>query len=304
MRLVRIVAGLVFAAALTGAMTGGAGAVTLLSDARMTLPQYAHAHDQSPKLYEARYAATGMVICNGVYSTGQLTVRDDIVTTAAHAFFGPGGSPRGNLSAFVFAINTDGVHRRIPFDIATLQVGTRNPYPLPPADDWAVVRLKEPVVGARPYEDGDGAPIGTSIVLVAHRHRGWAYDGLRAIEACRIRAETAAPPRDPREIDIDCSAGDGASGSAIMVPGSTCRMVGIYVGWRSSHPDAISPYSAHHLNFGITVQGAFRDTILRVAHEEGRPTVEVASPAEGTAPGEPITKATARIAAVGLATTH
>jgi hypothetical protein len=284
-RSVRIAVGLAGLVLLLGAMTGAADAVTLLSDARMTLAQYARAHDQDPSLYEARYAATGMVICNGVYSTGQLTVRDDIVTTAAHAFFGPDGKPRGNLDACVFSVAADGVRRRIPFDVATLKVGTSNPYPLPPAQDWAVVRLREPVPGARPYPVADGAPAGTAIVLVAHRHRGWAYDGMRAIEGCRIRDEAAAAGDAAREIDIDCSAGDGASGSAIMLPGASCRMVGIYIGWRSSHPDAVGPYSAHHLNFGITVQGAFRNTILTLAGEEEHPAVAAAqAPASGSGP--------------------
>jgi hypothetical protein len=227
-----------------------------------------------------------MIRCNGVYSTGQLTLRDDIVTTAAHAFYDPSGRPRGDLSACTFMVDVAGVRHTVPLDATTLVVGTTDPYPLPPSRDWAVVRLAGPIPGVNPYQLADGGHDGEPVALLAHRHRGWIHDGRRAIEDCRIRGEAARAPRlAPREIDIDCSAGDGASGSAIMLPGASCRMVGIYIGWRSSHPDAVGPYSAHHLNFGITVQGAFRNTILTLAGEEEHPAVAAAqAPASGSGP--------------------
>lgn len=262
-----------------GTATGAARAVTFTSDSRLTIEDFARAHEQNPAAFEARYAATGMVVCNGVYSTGQLTLRDDIVTTAAHAFYDPSGHTRGDLSACVFVIRVDGTRRAIPLAARTLTVGTTNPYPLPPSDDWAVVRLTAPVADARPYQLGESAP-GLGIALLAHRHRGWIHDGRRAIEDCRIRNEIARPfGTEPREIDIDCSAGDGASGSAIMLPDATCRMVGIYIGWRSSHPDEVGAYGPDHLNFGIAVEGSFRSAILAAvsAEDHERDAVPVAA---------------------------
>jgi hypothetical protein len=260
----------VLAAAL-GMTTAAAQAVTFTSDARLTLDDFARAHGEKPAQLEARYAATGMIRCNGVYSTGQLTLRDDIVTTAAHAFYGPAGRPRGDLSACTFMVDVGGVRRIVPLDAATLVVGTTDPYPLPPSRDWAVVRLATPIAGIDPYQLGNGGRDGEPIALLAHRHRGWVHDGRRAIEDCRIRGEATRPDGlAPREIDIDCSAGDGASGSAILAQGPGCRMVGIYVGWRSSHPETPGPYGPGHVNFGIAVEGSFRDAILAVVRSEDR----------------------------------
>jgi hypothetical protein len=258
------------AACLMTMAAGAARAVTFTSDARFTLDDFARAHGESPALYEARYAATGMVVCNGVYSTGQLTLRNDIVTTAAHAFYDPAGRPRGDLAACTFVLRVGGVRRSIRLAISTLTVGTTDPYPLPPSQDWAVVRLAAPVADVRPYRLGDGGTDGLPVVLLAHRHRGWIHDGRRAIEDCRIRGEAARPAGAPREMDIDCSAGDGASGSAILRRDDNCHMVGIYIGWRSSHPGRVGPYAADHLNFGIAVEGRFRAAILAAVRAEDR----------------------------------
>ncbi len=253
--------------------------MTLISDARLTLPEFARKSGQDPDLYETRYAATGLINCSDVYSTAQLTVRNDVVTTAAHAFFDPEGNPRGDLSTCTFVIDISGVHHEIPLDVASLQVGSRNPYPVSPVHDWAVVRLRDKVPEAQPYTLGPSANDGANIVMLAHRHRGWVHDGTRAIEACAIRSSDQVDPSDPRELAIDCSAEAGASGSAIMLPNSSCAMVGIFVGWRSTHPYSPGPFSPTHMNFGVAVEGPFRDAILAMANEP-EPTVLDTNPAE------------------------
>lgn len=241
---------------------GEAAAVTIGGDARLTLPEFAAKTGQPLSTFEKRYAATGMMICAGVYSTAQLTMRNDLVTTAAHAFYDSEGNPRGDLSSCVFAINVEGVVHQMPLITTSLRVGSRNPYAVSPAYDWAVVQLAAPVPQARPYLLGKSVTAGSEVVLLAHRHRGWIHDGSKAIEGCRVRAERTAASSDPREIGIDCSAGEGASGSAIMTPGDGGSIVGIYVGWRSTHPETAGPYSSTHMNFGIAIEGAFRNAVI------------------------------------------
>jgi hypothetical protein len=241
---------------------GEAAAVTIGGDARLTLPEFAAKTGEPSSTYEKRYAATGMMICAGVYSTAQLTIRNDLVTTAAHAFYDPDGKPRGDLSSCVFAINVEGVVHQLPLVASSLRVGSRNPYAVSPVYDWAVVQLAQPVPQARPYMLGKSVAEGAEIVLLAHRHRGWVHDGSKAIEGCRVRAERPTAGSDPREIGIDCSAGEGASGSAIMTPGDGGSIVGIYVGWRSTHPETAGPYSSTHMNFGIAIEGAFRNAVI------------------------------------------
>ena len=269
------------AAVLCGLVVFGgreAGAVTLISDSRLTLPEFAQKSGQDPNLFEARYAATGIVVCSGVSATAQLTVRNDVVTTAAHAFFDPDGNPRGDLSTCTFTIDIGGIHHTVPLDVASLRVGSRNPYPVSPVHDWAVVRLKEKVQEARPYGLGT-TDHGAQIVMLAHRHLGWVHDGLKAIEACAIRTTERVDALSARELDIDCSAGAGASGSAIMLPGAACAMVGIYVGWRSTHPQSPGLFSQTHLNFGVAVEGPFRQAILEMTNGP-EPTPVDASPTE------------------------
>jgi hypothetical protein len=255
-----------------------ADALTLISDGRLTLPEFARKSGQDPNLVEARYAATGMIICSGIFSTAQLTVRNDVVTTAAHAFFDPDGNPRGDLSTCTFAIDIGGIPNTVPLDVASLRVGSRNPYSVSPVHDWAVVRLKERVPEARPYGLGTTED-GAEIVMLAHRHSGWVHDGLKAIEACAIRSTEHVDPLSARELDIDCSAGGGASGSAIMLPGAAGAMVGIYVGWRSTHPDSPGLFSQANMNFGVAVEGPFRDAILATTNGS-EPTPIDANPTE------------------------
>jgi len=253
--------GLIFAISLicgVGAAVGGAGAVTISSDARLTLPEFAAKTGQDPDLFEKRYAATGMIVCSGVYSTAQLTIRNDVVTTAAHAFFDADGSPRGSLSECTFNVMVEGKQKAIGLDVSSLRVGSRNPYAVAPVHDWAVIRLAEAVPSAQPYAIGNPGPVGMPIVLLANRHRGWVHDGLKAIEPCAIRIERRVDAKSAREIAIDCSAGEGASGSAIMSPGAATTMVGIYVGWRSTHPDRPGPFSSTHMNFGVAIEGPFK----------------------------------------------
>src|SRR5690606_7397029 len=166
---------------------GEAEAVTLVSDARLTLPEFARKTGQDPGLFETRYAATGMVVCSGVYSTAQLTLKNDVVTTAAHAFYDADGNPRGDLAICSFNIMVEGEQLAVPLDVQSLRVGSRKPYEVSPVHDWAVVRLAQAVPHAKPYGIGKLGRVGMPIVMLAHRHRGWEHDGLKAIEACAIR---------------------------------------------------------------------------------------------------------------------
>lgn len=266
----------------------GAGAVTITNDARATIPDFAKRTGHDAALYETRYAATGIVNCDGTYSTGQLTVRGDIVTTAAHAFYDQAGRFRGHPDSCVFSITAGGVHHSVPIVFRTLRVGSKAPYRVSPVYDWAVARLARTVPGAKPYRIGAGAP-GAPIVMLAHRHRGWVHDGRKAIENCILRVAHRVDTRNPREIGIDCSAGEGASGSALMLRGATTSIVGIYVGWRSVHPARSGPFSPTHMNFGVALEGPFRTAVVtavaeaRVA-ERHVPQASAAQTAEQAAP--------------------
>jgi hypothetical protein len=65
-----------------------------------------------------------------------------------------------------------------------------------------------------------------------------------------------------------------------MIPGKAGAMVGIYVGWRSTHPDRPGPFSTTHMNFGVAVEGPFRSAILAAAID---PIAEQTKPLEHAA---------------------
>jgi V8-like Glu-specific endopeptidase len=240
-------------------------AVTFTPDGRQTLTEFATQKGQDPASLELQYAATGMVICSGVYSTGQLTLKKDVITTTAHAFYNQAGNSRGDLNECVFSVTLNGQRHISPIMASTLQVGSTNPYSEAPGTDWAVARLAKPVQEASPYILSSVAAAGTAVMLLANRHEGWRQDGQRAIEQCAIRNVEPLSALAPHELAIDCSTGNGASGSALLLNASPHELVGILVGWRSRHPAAAGPYSSEHMNFGVAVEGAFRAAIMAVA---------------------------------------
>ncbi|GGE27241.1 hypothetical protein GCM10007276_00520 [Agaricicola taiwanensis] len=226
----------------------------------MTLADFAAKQGESQASAEKRFGATGIVTCGTTHSTAQLTIRADVITTAAHAFYDRRGRLRANPGDCVFTILEGAKVQAIKIRTGSLRVGSVDPYAEPGVKDWAVARLSQPVQGATPYQI---APLSTpgSIFLVANRHEGWVHDGMKAIEACAIRQAARRIANAPRELAIDCSTGQGASGSALMLPGAPGSMIGIYVGWRSSHPQAAGPYAPNHLNYGLAIEGAFRTAI-------------------------------------------
>ncbi len=233
-------------------------------DGRLTLADFAIRQGENPSVTERRFSATGIVTCGNTHSTAQLTLRSDIITTAAHAFYTPSGQLRTDPSSCVFEIKNGAQTHSFAVIGTTLRVGSKRPYTEPGVKDWAVARLASPVEDATPYQLADASSAG-SILLVANRHQGWIHDGQRAIESCAIRTAVQTISGAPRELAIDCSTGQGASGSALMLPGAPGVMIGIYVGWRSAHPKLAGPYAANHLNYGLAIEGPFRAAIQAAA---------------------------------------
>lgn len=249
----------VVCAILLGAVSS-AHAVTMEKDGRLTLADFAVKTGQNPGDTERRFGATGIVTCGNTHSTAQLTIRADIITTTSHAFYGPNGKLRADPSSCVFTMLDGSSVQSVKIQGNSLTVGSLTPYAEPGVKDWAVARLVRPMNGATPYEVTSLSTPG-EIMLVANRHEGWVHDGLRAIESCSIRRAARIVADSPRELAIDCSTGQGASGSALMLPGAPGSMIGIYVGWRSSHPKAPGPYASNHLNYGLAIEGPFRDAL-------------------------------------------
>ena len=201
----------------------------------------------------ARYGATGLIRCGGAVGTGQLTLRNDIVTTAAHVLIGSGGQPHGSCT---FQLTGSGA--AVTIDPQSIKAGSQSPLSEPATRDWAVARLTRPIANAAPYGLAPAGGKAGGVFMVAGGNKG--ADRMGA-EQCSGRGILAASD-GLREFAIDCNAAPGSSGAALT---AGHRVVGIYVGYRSTDPSRAQAFSATHYNFAITVEGPFRRAVLAAA---------------------------------------
>ena len=200
----------------------------------------------------ARYGATGLVRCGGAIGTAQLTLRNDIITTAAHVLIGNDGAAR----SLHVSIRRRGAP--VAIDPASIRAGSRSPMSEP-----RDARLGG---GAPQAADSECTPYGLAragqpggVFMVAGGNKR--ADRMGA-ERCNARSMLATSPEGVREFAIDCNAAAGSSGAALTAGG---KIVGIYVGYRSNDPSRAQAFSATHYNFAITVEGPFRRAVLAAA---------------------------------------
>ena len=208
----------------------------------------------TPGRGKSRVGASGLVRCGGAVGTAQLTLRNNIITTAAHVLIGEGGQPR---SSCVFEPAGGGA--AVPIDTRSIRAGSRSPMSEPATRDWAVARLTAPVAGATPYGIAGSGSRASRVSMIAGGNKR--ADAMGA-DNCRARGVTATSPEGVREFAIDCSAAAGSSGAALT---AGHRITGIHIGNRSSDPTRPQPFSSTHYNFAITLDGAFRRALLGAA---------------------------------------
>jgi hypothetical protein len=202
-----------------------------------------------------RLGATGLVRCGAATGTGQLTVRNDVITTAAHVLIDQFGKHRIGC---VFEPTMAG-GGPVPIDFSSIKTGSSMPLEERATRDWAVARLVASVPGIAPYGVGSAGAAPTAVIMCAGGNRAHTAMGT---ERCSTRRVIGAASDGIREIAIDCNAGPGSSGAALVADN---KVVGIYVGYRSSDPGKAQAYSDNHYNFAITVDGPFRRALLSAA---------------------------------------
>jgi hypothetical protein len=255
-----VLAGLAIAASATSPVSRGDDyerAVRMDVDRRADPEAFAMRAGVDRDELRGRYGASGLIRCGDAVGSGQLTLRNDLITTAAHVLFDKSGKLRSATCSFepLFAQGL-----KVDLDIHTIQTGSSIPYAEPATRDWAIVRLTAPVERAQPYSLG-GANLGAlPIFMCAGGNGGGDTWGA---ERCSTREVTKVADDGIREITIDCSADHGASGAALVSEGND--MIAIYVGYRSTAPKAARPYSPTHYNFAITVEGPFRQALVAMA---------------------------------------
>jgi hypothetical protein len=232
-------------------------------NSRRTVDEFAAEQKLSAADLRARFAGSGLVECGDAHGAGQLTVANDLVTTAAHVFFNEKGVPRAKTC--VFSMESHGKEMKVPIDLGSIVAGSTNPYAIAAVHDWAVARLVHPVEGVTPYSLADGAGQNIPVEFVARGHIDWGDGHKLSMEKCRLHDQLSTGAEGTREFSFDCETGDGASGGALVMGTAKPAIGAILVGWRSNKPFRSAPFSRSHYNFAVTIEGAFRKAVLAAA---------------------------------------
>lgn len=223
-------------------------AIRMHGDRRVRIPATRESSSRT-----ARVAAAGIVRCGEAVGTAQLTLRADLITTAAHVLIAANGTPRSGCRF------TPMGRAAVPIKMDSIKAGSTHPLSDSAMRDWAVARLSRPVSGVKPFGVAPPGAMPDRVVMCA---AGLEAPADMGTETCRAHHVIKTSADGIREIAIDCSAAPGSSGAAIL---QGDKIYGIYVGYRSSSPRTPQPFSATHYNFAITVDGAFRRALLAAA---------------------------------------
>ena len=232
------------------------------ADQRATLEDFA-ARRQIASVLRQRYAGTGIIRCGNAHGSGQLTLSDDVVTTAAHVLYDRTGHLRGDSAHCRFEIEADGQVVSTALDVNGAIAGSTDPYNESAVHDWAVVKLAHPLPEATPYPLA--APSREEpIRFVARGSVDWGGGRAMSLQDCHLRDGLENGAEGTREFAFDCSANVGASGAGLL-DGDGRALLAVFVGYRSVAPDQALPFSATHYNFAVTIEGAFRRAVERQA---------------------------------------
>ena len=233
------------------------------TDGRASVEDFAARQKMNAADLRRHYASTGIVRCGHAHGSGQLTLADDVITTAAHVLYDAEGRLRGDSAHCQFIVQAGPDEIATDLDVAGAIVGSTNPYAESAVHDWAVVKLARPLREATPYPLSK--PVAASPVLfVARGAIDWGSGVETSMQSCRLRDGLEQGAEGTREISFDCSTNVGASGAGLL-DGDGRGLMAIFVGYRSVAPDQPLPFSATHYKFAVTVEGAFRRAVERQA---------------------------------------
>ena len=237
--------------------------VVFSTDGRASLEDFAARRRIDAAELRRHYSATGIVRCGNAHGSGQLTLADDVITTAAHVLYDHNGNLRGDSAHCAFVVQAGPQEIATPLDVVGAIVGSHDPYAESAVHDWAVVKLARPLREATPYPLTAPQP-GAPVLFVARGAVDWGAGRETSMQACRLREALEQGTEGTREFAFDCSTNVGASGAGLL-DGEGRALVAIFVGYRSAAPDQPLPFSATHYNFAVTIEGAFRRAVERQA---------------------------------------
>ena len=225
---------------------------------RKTAAEFADkAAGETKDMIERRYAATGDFACGDAFGQGQLTIKNDIVTTSAHIFGDGSVCPIKNppLNQCKFTIRSGGKLQDYDID-RIVGIGYKCGAPgtkLKANDDWLVLKLKVPVgPTVRPcainkdpskvFDIKDIVQVGKSHDFNPTNQKDM-RTAVRHYARCGI--QYVYGDRDlPLAVETDCDSSGNSSGSSVLTPGQNPILLGINKGAVTScdAPNKIGPY--------------------------------------------------------------
>lgn len=254
-------------------------------DGRQTEEEYAASHNLTPALVKSQYAASGQLNCNGILGEAQLTVKDNIITTASHLLQDIDTcreTSKPDQCKFIYKLK--GREFTIPVETLIAQ-GFRCPHRHEPELDWAVMKLKSPATGVTPYRLPTFAEMsvkeGQKVVAVATMSIDFQKkDPLsgktiypRHIEDCQIRDIYGGVLR--ALYGNDCSGSQGRSGGSILTPNTDSPALLAIVSYnmepeekalkaqKSGVPNKAMYEEGKWQDFAVPVHGVFLNAILK-----------------------------------------
>ena len=197
--------------------------------------------DSLDQASQHRYEATGKIYCtllNGQQTykgSAQLTYKHDLITTVGHSLINIDGTncqTQARPQDCKFIISVGGKTREI--GVAGLEgTGLSCPTKNGPNDDWAVMRLKQPIVDVQPYaidqSQAESLSIGTRVAAVAHsvdfRSKAQYELGAKHFGTCSVLQTYGGFP--PRTVSTACGASHGSSGGSLLSLDSEPVLLGI-----------------------------------------------------------------------------
>jgi hypothetical protein len=149
---------------------------------------------------------------------GMLFLGDRQIITAAHILFEPSGRPR--TKCFFRTQDVEPFHTELDLSVGATRFGAAVPKP-GSAEDFAVVRLMEPVPRAVPFPVAvSPARAGERLIVVTSHPAGMAREvdkGIPVVQGCSVRRVVpAGSPAVAAQLRTDCDATGSSSGGINM----------------------------------------------------------------------------------------
>lgn len=223
--------------------------------------QYAKAHNENVEVIRKRFAPTGDFHCGqgNDWFGGQLTIKDNVVTSSAHAFFNDDCTRRhADLSQCKFILIVDGKERSFEIEKIEGSGYLCNRIPFRAKDDWAVIRLKERVPPQiKPYRVDPrvtAAIQGKKVVAVGKSSDFYYQAGNKIIfpkHYADCIAKTTLTGPENGTIATNCDSAERTSGSSLLAGNvDDPILVGVHSGSSETHQQLEQAWKNHKPNQG------------------------------------------------------